>query len=255
MKEEKPKGIEELVIETIRTRREAGLKKYGVGVEREDIDLVGWLQHLQEELLDAAIYIERLKADKEIPIAPVKKKRTRIPRETSPFAVKLVTLYNKKRGNGNRGFSSAVDIISKLNRLDNFSNKEIEEVITWFMEQDSTYFWYRIITQLSCLRKVCKDGNTRFEHLRKDRKNRPRVLSEMGNKFLNLLISKHAFDDSAKNRELCVQLCDVVDGTRYGFYDIQLILGDKLAGRSEEPQYKRFGLVSMVAKRLLNERA
>lgn len=40
-----------------------GYQKYGVTTEREDIDFVGWIQHLQEELLDAAIYIERIKND------------------------------------------------------------------------------------------------------------------------------------------------------------------------------------------------
>lgn len=42
-------------------RQQAGFLKYGVNTDRTDIDLLGWLQHLQEELLDAAVYIERLK--------------------------------------------------------------------------------------------------------------------------------------------------------------------------------------------------
>ncbi len=42
-------------------RMGAGYAKYGVNTERKDIDLLGWLQHLQEELLDAAVYVERLK--------------------------------------------------------------------------------------------------------------------------------------------------------------------------------------------------
>ena len=42
-------------------RMGAGYSKYGVNTERTDIDTLGWLQHLQEELLDAAVYIERLK--------------------------------------------------------------------------------------------------------------------------------------------------------------------------------------------------
>ena len=44
-------------------RSERGLQKYGVTTERGDIDLLGWLQHLQEELCDAAIYIERIKGE------------------------------------------------------------------------------------------------------------------------------------------------------------------------------------------------
>ena len=44
-------------------RAQKGFKKYGTTTERTDIDLVGWLQHLQEELMDATIYIERLKRE------------------------------------------------------------------------------------------------------------------------------------------------------------------------------------------------
>lgn len=51
----------EAIREMLRSRMETGYKKYGVTTERTDIDLLGWLQHLQEELLDAAVYIERLK--------------------------------------------------------------------------------------------------------------------------------------------------------------------------------------------------
>lgn len=44
-------------------RAEVGFVKYGTTTERRDIDLGGWLQHLQEELMDAAIYIERIKKE------------------------------------------------------------------------------------------------------------------------------------------------------------------------------------------------
>ena len=44
-------------------RAQKGFNKYGTTTERTDIDLEGWLQHLQEELMDATIYIERLKRE------------------------------------------------------------------------------------------------------------------------------------------------------------------------------------------------
>ena len=44
-----------------------GFQKYGTTLERKDIDLLGWLQHLQEELLDAAVYVERLKQELDAP--------------------------------------------------------------------------------------------------------------------------------------------------------------------------------------------
>jgi hypothetical protein len=47
----------------LHSRMEAGYSKYGTTTERTDIDLAGWLRHLQEELLDAAVYVERLKRE------------------------------------------------------------------------------------------------------------------------------------------------------------------------------------------------
>lgn len=51
------------VIEQLTNRMEVGYNKYGTTTERTDIDLMSWLQHLQEELMDAAVYIERLKKE------------------------------------------------------------------------------------------------------------------------------------------------------------------------------------------------
>lgn len=44
----------------LKQRAEVGLAKYGVDTTRDDIDLIGWLQHLQEELMDATVYVQRL---------------------------------------------------------------------------------------------------------------------------------------------------------------------------------------------------
>lgn len=51
------------VSEMMKDRMKVGLRKYGVTTERDDIDLLGWLQHLQEELCDAAVYVERIKKE------------------------------------------------------------------------------------------------------------------------------------------------------------------------------------------------
>jgi len=32
-------------------------------MERNDLTLLEWLQHLQEELMDAAVYVEKLKSE------------------------------------------------------------------------------------------------------------------------------------------------------------------------------------------------
>ena len=50
------------VIEKIQKRAEAGYKKYGVGLDKDEQSLDTWLNHLQEELMDAANYIEKIRA-------------------------------------------------------------------------------------------------------------------------------------------------------------------------------------------------
>jgi len=57
--------IVESVIDQFRTRAEAGKRKYGTTMERDDLTLMQWLQHLQEELMDAAVYVEKLKGEME----------------------------------------------------------------------------------------------------------------------------------------------------------------------------------------------
>lgn len=52
--------IEDKVSEKLLSRAERGFSKYGVTMEREDLTHKEWLIHLQEELLDGAVYIEKL---------------------------------------------------------------------------------------------------------------------------------------------------------------------------------------------------
>jgi len=53
----------QLVKAKFEQRSQTGIKKYNTTLEREDLDLQDWLNHLQEELMDATLYIERLKAE------------------------------------------------------------------------------------------------------------------------------------------------------------------------------------------------
>lgn len=53
--------VEDRVIHMIKDRAEVGEKKYGVTMERTDLSFIDWITHLQEELLDAAVYIEKIK--------------------------------------------------------------------------------------------------------------------------------------------------------------------------------------------------
>ena len=45
----------------LRKRHNAGLKKYGVTVDRKDLTTEEWAQHAIEEMLDGAAYLMRLK--------------------------------------------------------------------------------------------------------------------------------------------------------------------------------------------------
>lgn len=44
-------------------RSQTGIRKYGRTLDRDDLNLIDWLNHLQEELMDATLYIEKLKQD------------------------------------------------------------------------------------------------------------------------------------------------------------------------------------------------
>ena len=53
--------IIEKVCDQLVERSDVGYNKYGITLDEDVPDLSKWLQHLQEELLDAANYIEKLK--------------------------------------------------------------------------------------------------------------------------------------------------------------------------------------------------
>jgi len=63
VREESDRNVEN-VVEQLRWRAEKGLQKYGVTTERKDLSTIEWLQHLQEELINASIYREKLKSEK-----------------------------------------------------------------------------------------------------------------------------------------------------------------------------------------------
>lgn len=49
------------VVLKILDRSEKGVIKYGTTLERTDIDLLGWIVHAQEEVMDMLLYLERIK--------------------------------------------------------------------------------------------------------------------------------------------------------------------------------------------------
>lgn len=64
LKEEMPRdSIVDAVIKKFQERSEVGIKKYGVTLDREDLSVLDWIQHAQEEHMDAILYLEKLKKE------------------------------------------------------------------------------------------------------------------------------------------------------------------------------------------------
>jgi hypothetical protein len=57
--------IEDKVCEKIQDRAKVGLDKYGTTMKRSDLSFNEWLTHLQEELMDACVYVERIIMEEE----------------------------------------------------------------------------------------------------------------------------------------------------------------------------------------------
>jgi len=53
-------SINEGVIAKLKQRAKIGHAKYGVTMDREDLTMQQWLQHAQDEVMDAAVYLEKL---------------------------------------------------------------------------------------------------------------------------------------------------------------------------------------------------
>ena len=58
-------SIVKSVIKKYQQRSEVGQQKYGVTLDRNDLNYIQWIQHLQEELMDATLYLEKLKSELE----------------------------------------------------------------------------------------------------------------------------------------------------------------------------------------------
>jgi hypothetical protein len=54
-------SIVKAVIERFETRADMGLKKYGTDLDRNDLTFLEWLEHAQQEHMDAILYLEKAK--------------------------------------------------------------------------------------------------------------------------------------------------------------------------------------------------
>jgi hypothetical protein len=49
------------IIAKFQVRSELGKKKYGTDLDRTDLPVLDWINHAQEEHMDAILYLEKLK--------------------------------------------------------------------------------------------------------------------------------------------------------------------------------------------------
>ena len=63
MSDETPKvdSIVSSVIRKFEQRAVFGKNKYGTDLDRKDLHFLEWVQHYQEELMDAILYLEKMK--------------------------------------------------------------------------------------------------------------------------------------------------------------------------------------------------
>lgn len=55
-------SIVSTVIQKFKQRSEFGQRKYGTNLDRTDLEFLDWVNHMQEELMDAILYLEKMKA-------------------------------------------------------------------------------------------------------------------------------------------------------------------------------------------------
>lgn len=51
------------VINKFKERSRFGMEKYGTNLDRNDLSILDWIQHAQEEHMDAILYLEKLKQE------------------------------------------------------------------------------------------------------------------------------------------------------------------------------------------------
>ena len=57
-------SIVESVINQFKERSKLGIEKYGVTLDRTDLNFLDWVNHAQQEAMDFILYLEKLKNDK-----------------------------------------------------------------------------------------------------------------------------------------------------------------------------------------------
>lgn len=61
-----PDSVVISVIDKFTNRAKIGKDKYGKTLDRKDLEFEEWIVHLQEELMDATLYLEKIKQEYEL---------------------------------------------------------------------------------------------------------------------------------------------------------------------------------------------
>lgn len=63
---DKVNGVDSIVKSVIQKfvdRSQMGKKKYGTDLDRQDLTILDWIKHAQEENMDSILYLEKLKQE------------------------------------------------------------------------------------------------------------------------------------------------------------------------------------------------
>jgi hypothetical protein len=63
MADAKYDSVVSAVISAFQKRADFGKEKYGTDLDRKDLTILDWIQHAQEENMDAILYLEKLKQE------------------------------------------------------------------------------------------------------------------------------------------------------------------------------------------------
>jgi hypothetical protein len=55
--------VVERVVDKFVSRSDVGFEKYGVTLDQDRSNIFAWINHLQEELMDAVLYLQKLKEE------------------------------------------------------------------------------------------------------------------------------------------------------------------------------------------------
>lgn len=83
------------VLQKFLDRSAFGKKKYGTDLDRTDLSVLDWIQHAQEEHMDAILYLEKLKVEWKQNQIQIKKEETNADNQNNNNTVVLSDIEQK----------------------------------------------------------------------------------------------------------------------------------------------------------------